>query len=53
LFIANRLPLRARAVLPLLVMDGEILWIPGYGRSEYGKVNPATKISLCLKATPL
>ena len=50
LFIANRLPLRTRATLPLLVMDNEILWIPGYGRSDFARVGSATKISLHLKA---
>ena len=38
LFIANQLPLRTRAALPLLVMDDEILWIPGYGRSDSARV---------------
>jgi len=52
LFIANRLPLRTRAVLPLLIMDGEILWIPGLGRSDFAKTGPATRISLSLTATP-
>jgi tRNA(Ile)-lysidine synthase len=51
LFIANRLPLRTRAVLPLLIMDEEILWIPGVGRSDFAKAGPATKIWLSLKAT--
>ena len=50
LFIANRLPLRTRAALPLLVMDNEILWIPGYGRSDFARIGSATKISLHLKA---
>lgn len=52
LFISNKLPLRNRAILPLLVMDEEILWIPGLGRSDFAKTGPATKISLSLKATP-
>ncbi|HEX7227333.1 MAG TPA: tRNA lysidine(34) synthetase TilS [Candidatus Binatia bacterium] len=52
LFIANRLPLHTRMVLPLLVLDDEILWIPGYGRSEFARVGSATKISLHLKALP-
>jgi tRNA(Ile)-lysidine synthase len=50
LFIANRLPLHTRAALPLLVMDNEILWIPGYGRSDFARIGSATKISLHLKA---
>jgi tRNA(Ile)-lysidine synthase len=52
LFIANRLPLRTRASLPLLVMDNEILWIPGYGRSDFARIGSTTKISLHLKAIP-
>jgi tRNA(Ile)-lysidine synthase len=52
LFIANQLPLRTRAVLPLLVMDNEILWIPGYGRSDFARIGSATRISLHLKVIP-
>jgi tRNA(Ile)-lysidine synthase len=52
LFIANQLPLRTRAALALLVMDGEILWIPGYGRSDSARIGSATKISLHLKVIP-
>lgn len=52
LFIANQLPLRTRATLALLVMDNEILWIPGYGRSDSARIGPATKISLHLRVIP-
>jgi tRNA(Ile)-lysidine synthase len=52
LFIANQLPWRTRAALPLLVMDNEILWIPGYGRSDSARIGSATKISLHLKVIP-
>ena len=52
LYIANKLPLHKRAVLPLLVMDGEILWVPGYGRSDFAKIGSATRISLYLRAIP-
>ena len=52
LFIAKQLPLRTRASLPLLVMDNEILWIPGYGRSDFARIGSTTKISLHLKAIP-
>jgi tRNA(Ile)-lysidine synthase len=52
LFIANQLPRHTRTALPLLVLDDEILWIPGYGRSESARVGSATKISLHLKAFP-
>jgi len=43
LFIEKKAPLPARALLPLLVMGGEVLWLPGYGRSEIGRVGPGTK----------
>ena len=52
LFIAHQLPLRTRATLALLVMDNEILWIPGYGRSDSARIGSATKISLHLKVIP-
>ena len=52
LFIAHQLPLRTRATLALLVMDNEILWIPGYGRSDSARIGSATKISLHLRVIP-
>jgi tRNA(Ile)-lysidine synthase len=48
LFIEKKAPLSVRAVLPLLVMNGEVLWIPGYGRSEIGRIGPNTKEMLRL-----
>ena len=53
LFIEKKLPLSVRASLPLLLLGNEIIWIPGYGRSELGKVTPATKAILHLKAVPV
>jgi len=50
LFIEKKLPLSVRASLPLLVLGDEVIWIPGYGRSELGKVTSATKAILHLKA---
>ena len=38
LFIERRLPISRRAVLPLLVSGGTILWIPGCGRSDVARV---------------
>jgi len=46
LFIEKKAPLPARALLPLLVMGSEVLWLPGYGRSEIGRVGPGTKAVL-------
>ena len=43
LFIEKKAPLAARGRLPLLVMGGEVLWVPGYGRSETGRIGPGTK----------
>jgi tRNA(Ile)-lysidine synthase len=42
LFIENKIPLSIRATLPLLVMGQEILWIPGYGRSQTALVSDKT-----------
>jgi tRNA(Ile)-lysidine synthase len=53
LFIEKKLPLVVRASLPLLLLGDEVIWIPGYGRSELGKVTPATKAILHLKAVPV
>jgi tRNA(Ile)-lysidine synthase len=53
LFIEKKIPLSVRASLPLLVLGDEIIWIPGYGRSEVGKVTPDTKVILNLKAVAI
>jgi len=53
LFIEKKVPLAVRASLPLLVLGDEVIWIPGYGRSEYGKVTRVTKAILHLKAVPV
>jgi tRNA(Ile)-lysidine synthase len=50
LFIDKKVPLSVRASLPLLTMGGEVLWIPGYGRSEAAKIGPQTRTVLRLKA---
>jgi tRNA(Ile)-lysidine synthase len=53
LFIEKKVPLSIRASLPLLVLRNEVIWIPGYGRSEVGKVTTETKAILHLKAVAL
>ena len=53
LFIEKKVPLAVRASLPLLVLRDEVIWIPGFGRSEHGKVTPATRAILHLKAVPI
>jgi tRNA(Ile)-lysidine synthase len=49
-FIERKLPLSVRATLPLLVLGDEVMWIPGYARSEVGKVTAQTKVILNLTA---
>ncbi|MBM4297782.1 MAG: tRNA lysidine(34) synthetase TilS [Deltaproteobacteria bacterium] len=49
LFIEHKLPLSRRAMLPLLVLGSEVLWVPGCGRSEHAKVTAATASILRLK----
>ncbi len=46
LFIEKKVPLPIRRRLPLLLSGGEVLWIPGYGRSEAGKIRPETRHAL-------
>lgn len=49
LFIEKKVPLEIRSTLPLVLAGEEILWIPGYGRSEIAKVGPGTKGVLKIK----
>jgi tRNA(Ile)-lysidine synthase len=50
LFIEKKAPLRLRPHLPIVCMGAEILWIPGYGRSEIAKVGRHTVAALFLRA---
>jgi tRNA(Ile)-lysidine synthase len=50
LFIEKKVPLSIRSNWPILSMGEEILWIPGYGRSDFGKVGSKTKEALYLTA---
>ena len=50
LFIEKKVPLSLRARLPILVIGAEILWIPGYARSEVGRVSESTTAVLQVKA---
>ena len=50
LFIEKKVPLSVRSIWPILSMGEEILWVPGYGRSELGKVGKQTKEALYLTA---
>jgi tRNA(Ile)-lysidine synthase len=49
LFIECKVPLDRRAALPLLALGPEVLWVPGYGRSERAKVTSRTTSILHLK----
>ncbi|HXV47892.1 MAG TPA: tRNA lysidine(34) synthetase TilS [Candidatus Binatia bacterium] len=53
LFIENKLTLSARANWPLLVLGREVLWIPGYGRSDLAKVTRQTERILKLNLVSL
>ncbi|HYA29277.1 MAG TPA: tRNA lysidine(34) synthetase TilS [Acidobacteriota bacterium] len=49
LLIDHKVALSLRAKLPFLVQDEEVLWVPGFGRSEIAKVTPGTSAILRLK----
>jgi tRNA(Ile)-lysidine synthase len=53
LFIEKRVPLPIRACWPLLAHGDEIIWIPGYGRSETGRVGEKTAAILELNAAAI
>lgn len=53
LFIEKKVPLAVRATQPLLLADGEILWIAGYGRSEIARVRAGTRRVLRVKMVAL
>jgi len=53
LFIEKKVPLSIRARCPLLTMGEEILWIPGFGRSEIARVSEKTAACICVKAVPI
>jgi tRNA(Ile)-lysidine synthase len=52
-FIEKKIPLPVRASLPFLVLGDEVIWIPGYGRSELGRVTARTEVILNLKAVAI
>jgi tRNA(Ile)-lysidine synthase len=53
LFIENKVPRSLRARLPLLVGGGDILWVPGYGRSDLGTIGAQTRKIARFKAVSL
>lgn len=50
LFIEGKVPLSIRATWPILAMGAEVLWVPGYARSEVGRVSESTTAVLQVKA---
>jgi tRNA(Ile)-lysidine synthase len=53
LFIEKKVPLAARATLPFLLAGEDILWIPGYGRSEIARIGAGTKEVVKIKLSAL
>ena len=53
LFIEKKVPLSIRARCPLLTMGEEILWIPGFGRSEIAGIWEKTAACIRVKAVPI
>ncbi len=49
LMINKKIPRRARAAWPLLCIDEEIVWVPGYQLGEFVKLSPTTKIAVHLE----
>lgn len=50
LLIARRVPRRERDAHPLVVADGEVVWVPGCGRSDRALVTDATRRVLVVEA---
>jgi tRNA(Ile)-lysidine synthase len=53
LFIDHKVPLSIRATLPLLATGQEVLWIPGYARSETARVSEKTQSILRIKVVSI
>jgi tRNA(Ile)-lysidine synthase len=53
LFIDMKVPLSVRATLPLLTTGDEILWLPGYARSDVARLTDKTKSVLYIKAVSI
>jgi tRNA(Ile)-lysidine synthase len=49
LLIDGKVPLSIRATLPLLTTDQEVLWIPGYARSEVARVTEQSRALIRIK----
>ncbi|MGZ8427484.1 MAG: tRNA lysidine(34) synthetase TilS, partial [Candidatus Binatia bacterium] len=53
LFIDRKVALSERAKLPMLIGAGQVLWIPGHGRSRVALVTPASRSILRIRVVPL
>jgi len=53
LFIDRKVALSERIKLPILVGAGQVLWIPGHGRSRVAMVTPASGTLIRIKVVPL
>ena len=53
LFIDRKVALSERIKLPMLVGADQVLWIPGYGRSRFALVTPASRAIIRIKVVPL
>ena len=49
LLIDGKVPLSIRATLPLLTTDQEVLWIPGYARSQVARVTEQSRALIRIK----
>jgi len=53
LFIDRKVALTERANLPMLIGGGQVLWIPGHGRSRAALVTSSSRAIARIKAVPL
>jgi tRNA(Ile)-lysidine synthase len=53
LFIDRKVALSERAKLPMLIGAGQILWIPGHGRSRVALVTPPSRTVVRIKVVAL
>jgi tRNA(Ile)-lysidine synthase len=49
LLIDSKVPLSIRVALPLLTTAQEVLWIPGYARSEVARVTQRSRALVRIK----
>jgi tRNA(Ile)-lysidine synthase len=52
-FVDRKTSRARRATWPMVVADGQIVWIPGLIRSRFGLVNPASRAVLEIEAQPI